>query len=226
MSSEPAHRTKGRFVDLTVPWGPEVQPLEGHPRIRFRPITTHAVEGRSNTEVLFSIHTGTHIDSPYHFLPEARTIDQVPLERLIGPAILIDLTAFGTPRHGISLEEITGTGIRSEELVGYRVLLRTDWATRHYDQPDLYTENPYLASDAAKWLAEAGIRALGLDFAVDTAFPYPNHYIFLGREIPLIENLIHLGEIPTRRFTLLAMPLRVVGGDGGPARVAAWVEEA
>ncbi len=214
----------GRWIDLTVPWGPDVQPLEGHPRIRFRPVTTHAVEGRSNTEVLFSIHTGTHIDAPYHFLPEARTIDRVPLERLIGPAVIVDLTSRAGPRHAITVADLEAAGARREEMARRRLVLRTDWATGHYTSPDLYTHNPYLSEDAAVWLAEAGIDALGLDFAVDSGHPYPNHYVFLGREIPLIENLIHLGDIPTEAFTLVAMPLRVVGGDGGPARVAAWVD--
>lgn len=214
----------GRWIDLTVPWGPDVQPLEGHPRIRFRPVTTHAADGRSNTEVLFSIHTGTHIDAPYHFLPEKRTIDQVPLDSLIGPAILVDLSTTAGRRHEISVADLEAAGARPEAMAGRRLVLRTDWATEHYTAPDLYTQNPYLSSQAARWLAEANICALGLDFAVDSGPPYPNHYVFLGRDIPLIENLVHLGDIPAPTFTLVAMPLRVVGGDGGPARVAAWVD--
>ena len=213
------------LIDLTVPWGGEVQPLDGHPRIHFEPVTTHAKEGRSNTLVEFSIHTGTHIDSPYHFFPEAKTIDQMPLETFIGPAVVVDLTEFGTKRHAITLDNLVTAGVEALALQGVRVLLRTDWATLHWNQPDLYTGNPYLAEDAAKWLADAGIVALGLDFAVDSEFPYPNHYVFLGREILLMENLINLGQVGNDPFTLIALPLRVVGGDGGPARVVAMLED-
>ncbi|MDA8195012.1 MAG: cyclase family protein [Thermaerobacter sp.] len=211
------------LVDLSVPWGPDVQPLDGHPRIRFEPVTTHEREGRSNTRVEFSIHTGTHIDAPFHFFPEGKTIDQIPLAVFIGPAIAVDVTRFGSPRQAITLDNLFAAGIADVALSGIRLLLRTDWATQHWNQPDLYTKNPYLAQDAAQWLANQGIAALGLDFAVDSEFPYPNHYVFLGKEILLMENLINLDRLGSRPFTLMALPLRVVGGDGGPARVVASV---
>ncbi|MCY0898871.1 MAG: cyclase family protein [Firmicutes bacterium] len=215
-----------RLVDLTVPWGPEVQPLDGHPAIQFSPITTHEADKRSNTQVIFSIHTGTHIDSPYHFFPEGKTIDQVGLETLVGPARVFDLTPWAAPGKAITVQELVSAGAKAHELGGLRVLLRTDWATQHWNQADLYRANPYLSHDAAQWLADAGIVALGLDFAVDQGPPYPNHYVFLGQEIVLIENLINLGQIGAQRFTLVALPLKVVGGDGGPARVVAMIETA
>lgn len=213
-----------RLIDLTVPWGPEIQPLEGHPRVAFESITTHDHDGRSNTRVTFSIHTGTHIDSPYHFYPEGMGIDRVPLDVFIGPAFLVDLTSASRPASEITLKDLEAAVPDPRQLTGKRVLLRTDWATHHWNQPDLYLSNPYLSEPAARWLQEQGIRALGLDFAVDRAFPYPNHYVFLGNSIVLMENLIHLGDIGAEEFTLLALPLKVVGGDGGPARVVAMVE--
>lgn len=211
------------FIDLTVPWGPEIQPLEGHPRVSFEPITTHDREHRSNTRVTFSIHTGTHIDSPYHFYADAAGIDEMPLEIFIGPARVVDLTDVAKPAQAISLEDLQAVSGDSNKLRHKRVLLRTDWATQHWNQPDLYTHNPFLSKEAAQWLSDLEIRALGLDFAVDQAFPYPNHYVFLGNSIVLMENLVHLGDIPDVEFTLLALPLKVAHGDGGPARVVAWV---
>lgn len=212
-----------RYVDLTVPWGPGVQPLEGHPGISFEPITTHAVDRRSNTRVVFSIHTGTHIDAPYHFFPQGKTIDQMPLHIFVGPAILLDLTQFGGPRQCITVDDVRSTGVTPAELAGRRAVLRTDWATHHWNQPDLYTGNPYLSEDAATWFRDAEVVALGLDFAVDAEFPYPNHYILLGEDILLIENLIHLDQVRSKAFTLMALPLKVVGGDGGPARALAQI---
>ncbi len=208
------------YIDLTIPFGPDIQPLDGHPRVYFEPITTHQQEGRSNTRVIFSIHTGTHIDSPYHFYREAPGIDAMPLDQLIGPAVIVDLTAISQPGEAIRVEDLQNA-VGDMHLKNKRVLLRTDWATDHWNQPDLYARNPYLSEKAAIWLKDQEIRALGLDFAVDKDFPYPNHYVFLGRSIVLIENLIHLGEIPQQEFTLMALPLKVVHGDGGPARVVA-----
>lgn len=211
------------YIDLTIPFGPDIQPLDGHPRVYFEPITTHQQEGRSNTRVIFSIHTGTHIDSPYHFYPDAPGIDAMPLDQLIGPAVMVDLTASSKPGEAISVEHLQNAVGDVQHLKNKRVLLRTDWATKHWNQPDLYTRNPYLSEEGAIWLKDQEIRALGLDFAVDKDFPYPNHYVFLGNFIVLIENLIHLGEIPQGEFMLMALPLKVVHGDGGPARVVAML---
>lgn len=214
-----------KLVDLTMPWGPEVQPLEGHPRITFKPITTHEKDKRSNTEVNFSIHTGTHIDSPYHFFPDGKYISDIPLDVFFGPALLVDLREVGKPNHEISLEELKTVGGLTEEIVkGKRVVFWADWAANHWNSGELYENNPYLSQKAAMWLRDAGVVAIGCDFAVDGAPPYPNHPIFLGSEIPLIENLVNLDKIGAREFTLIAFPLPVVGGDGSPARVVAKID--
>lgn len=215
-----------RLVDLTMTWGSEVQPLEGHPHITFEPITTHEVEKRSNTKVVFSIHTGTHIDSPYHFFPNGKTIEHMPLEIFFGPAILVDLRNIAKPGHEITLDELKTVGELTEDNVkGKRVILWGDWAKHRWNSDDLYNNNPYLSQEAAEWLRDSGIAALALDFAVDGAAPYPNHPILLGAEIPLIENLVNLDEIKAREFTLIAFPLPVAGGDGSPARVVAKIDK-
>jgi arylformamidase len=189
------------------------------------PITTHERDGRSNTKVVFSIHTSTHIDAPYHFYAGATTIDQVPLETLVGKAYLCDLRAVAEPGRALSVADLQAGGLPPEEqLRGSRPVLFANWAGPRWNTPDLYHGNPYLANETAEWLVEAGIAALALDFSVDEAYPYPCHQILLGAGIPLIENLINLDQIPTREFTLIALPLRVEGGDGGPARVLAMVE--
>ena len=215
-----------RLVDLSMPWGNDVQPLDGHPRISFEPITTHEVEERSNTKVVFSIHTATHIDSPFHFFPDGKSIEELPLEIFYGDALLVDVREIANPGHEISLEELTSVGKLTEESVkGKRIILWGDWAQKRWNTQELYNNNPYLSQEAAEWLRDAGIVALGLDFAVDGAAPYPNHPTFLGAEIPLIENLVNLELIGRREFTLIAFPLPVVGGDGSPARVVAKVDE-
>ncbi len=208
-----------------MPFSPTVTPLADHPRISMEPITTHQQDGRSNTQVRFSIHTSTHIDSPYHFYDGATTIDQIPLETLVGKAYLCDLRQIAKPGLPLSVSDLKAGGVPAEEqLSGSRLVLFADWAAPRWQGPDLYRGNPYLADDTARWLVERGIAALALDFSVDGAAPYPCHQILLGAGIPLIENLINLNQIPTREFTLFALPLKVEGGDGGPARVVAVIE--
>lgn len=213
-----------KLIDLTMPWGPEVQPLEGHPRITFKALTTHEEDKRSNTEVNFSIHTATHIDSPYHFFSEGKSISEMPLDIFYGPASLVDLREVGKPNYEISLQELKDIGgLTKENVKNKRIVFRTDWAAKHWNTNELYENNPYLSQEAARWLRDAGVVAIGCDFAVDGKPPYPNHPIFLGSDIPLIENLINLDQISDKEFTLIAFPLPIVGGDGSPARVVAKI---
>ena len=99
------------------------------------------------------------------------------------------------------------------------LMLATGWTDRAWESEKLYEMNPYLAQDAAETLAEASPSALGLDFAVDDTRPWPNHTILLGVGVLLIENLMRLPELPRDGFDVMAFPLRLVGENGGPARV-------
>jgi len=208
-----------------MPFSPKVTPLDEHPHISMEPITTHDRDGRSNTKVVFSIHTSTHIDSPYHFYADGMTIDQMPLEIFVGKAYLCDLRQVAKPGEPLSVADLQAGGLPAvEQLKGNRLVMYADWAAPRWQGPDLYKGNPYLAEDTARWLVEVGVAALAMDFSVDGHYPYPCHQILLAAKIPLIENLINLDQIPTREFMLIALPLKVDGGDGGPARVLAMIE--
>ena len=208
-----------------MPFSPRVTPLEGHPRILLKPITTHENEGRSNTEVLFSIHTGTHIDAPYHFYKNGLTIDQVPLEKLVGKAYLCDLRGIANSGTALELSHLQAAGVPpADRLRGNRLVLFADWAAPRWEREVLYQGNPYLAESTAEWLVKIGLDTLALDFSVDKASPYPCHQILLGAGIPLVENLVNLDQVGVREFTLIALPLKIEKGDGAPARVLAALE--
>jgi len=100
-------------------------------------------------------------------------------------------------------------------------MLATGWTDRAFETPQLYGGNPYLALDAAQAIAAAAPSAIGLDFAVDHAKPFPNHVVLLGADVLLIENLMRLPELPANGFTVSAFPIRIVGENGAPARVVA-----
>lgn len=220
-----------RLIDLTIPWGPEIEPVPNNPRIFYVPINHHELQGYSTAYATFSIHTGTHIDAPYHFVKNGLTMERVPLEWLNGPAVLVDLRSVMRPRQALTVEMLRAAVGDPAEIRDRRVVLWTGWAQEKWSDSTFYRENPYLANDAAQWLVDAGARALAVDFAVDGGPPkpagqpkYPVHVITLGANVCLIENLINLDKVGTRHFTLLAMPVPVKGGNGGPARVAAWVD--
>ena len=208
-----------------MPFSPRVTPLDGHPHISMEPITTHERDGRSNTKVVFSIHTSTHIDSPQHFYADGTTIDQMALDIFYGKTFVSDMRGIIEPGQAITADDLRAGGLPSDdELRGNRVLMIGGWAEPRWDGA-LYGGNMYLSEEAAHWIIEVGIVALAMDFSVDGAYPYPCHQILLKAGIPLIENLVNLDQITTPEFMMIAFPLKIEGGDGAPARVVAMINE-
>jgi arylformamidase len=207
------------LLDLTMPFSERTIPVPGHPRPDFEPLTTLEEDGVRNTVMTVSIHTGTHIDAPSHFIPDGATIDELTIERFYRPGVRLDLTAMARPGEPVTLEHLKGAGFDPTEVRDAIVMLATGWTDRAWESEKLYEINPYLAQDAAEALADASPSALGLDFAVDDTKPWPNHTILLGEEVLLIENLMRLPELPRDGFNVMAFPLMLVGENGGPTRV-------
>jgi arylformamidase len=207
------------LLDLTMPFSERTIPVPGHPRPNFEPLTTLEEDGVRNTVMTASIHTGTHIDAPSHFIPNGATIDEIPIGRFHRPGVCLDLRAMAQPGEAITLEHLDRAGFDPSKVRDTIVMLATGWTDRAWESEKLYELNPYLAQDAAEALAEAAPSALGLDFAVDDTRPWPNHTILLGEEVLLIENLMRLPELPRDGFDVMAFPLMLVGENGGPTRV-------
>ncbi len=210
-----------KSMDLTMPFSERTIPVPGHPCPRLEPLTTLERDGVRNTLMTFSIHTGTHIDAPSHFIEDGATIDEIPIERFRRPGVCLDLREFAQPGSPITLEHLEAAGFDAPEVEGTILMLATGWSDEAWQSERLYEANPYLARDAASALAEASPSALGLDFAVDDTKPWPNHTILLGAEVLLIENLMRLPELPRDGFEVTAFPLKLVGQNGGPTRVVA-----
>lgn len=212
-----------RLVDLSMPLSPASIPVPGHPSPRFEPLHTIESDGVRNTTISLSLHTATHIDAPSHFVPDGRTIDEIPLERFCRPGIRIDLSRSAGPGQGITLDALLRAGFDPEVARDRILLLASGWTDATWREPRLYADNPHLAADVAAAVAAAGPSALGLDFAVDRGRPWPNHHVLLGAGIPLIENLLGLRALPADGFKVFAFPLCVAGENGAPARVVAQV---
>ena len=209
----------GRNLDLTMPFSERTIPVPGHPRPELELLTSLERDGVRNTTMTCSIHTGTHVDAPSHFIEDGATIDEIPIDRFHRPGVRLDLTEVAQPGEPIALEHIKSAGFDPSESRDAILMLATGWTDRAWESEKLYEMNPYLAQDAAEALAEASPSALGLDFAVDDTRPWPNHTILLGVGVLLIENLMRLPELPRDGFDVMAFPLRLVGENGGPARV-------
>jgi len=209
-----------RVIDLSLPIydGMPVFPSPFYPKVTVENIATHEKDGRSVQKLVFTTHMATHIDAPLHYIPRGKAIHEVPLESIIGEPTLIDLT------HKKPGEEITVNDLRSSETAvkGKITLLHTGWVDEHWGKPDFYNGAPYLTKDAAEWLAAKRVKAVGLDTLTDRDWlNWPIHKTLLGNGVILIEYLTNLTQIKGRKVTLIALPLKIRGGDGSPARVIA-----
>lgn len=204
-------------------------------------------DGQDSFSNSFSMgeHVGTHIDAPRHMNREGRTVDRIPLDRLIGPGVRVDVSARIADLKDrdacVSLEDLADWERRNGPIPeGSIVLLRTGhsrhWGNRRFylgtdgigesDSHDLHF--PGLAPEAARWLTEERrIRAVGIDTAgIDpgNSTEFPTHRILFAREIPAMENLANLEGLPDRGFVVVALPIKIRGGSGGPLRIVAILD--
>lgn len=220
-----------RLVDLTLPLD-ERCTLPGHPPFTIAPIHAHQMHGRSNSSFSGSLHAGTHVDSPYHFHPDGVTIERVPLDRVIGPGVLLDLRDATRPRTAITREDLSAAaGELLQRLAGRIPVLFTNWTAAKFFDSDYYAANPYLEPEAAQWLVEQQPRSVCIDAPVDPPTPGgprpgdgPVHRKLLGAGIPIIEHVVNLEQLLGRSFWLFAAPLPVRGGDGAPCRAVAILD--
>lgn len=209
-----------RYIDLSYPIEARMPVLPDYPPVEITVLdaTTRQEPGGprrlNSSRIAIGLHTGTHMDAPFHFFGEGRTFERIPLEQCIGPTTLVRL-----PGHG------PGAPIAPDDLRAYRdavretgkVVLATGWHWRWGD-PAFFTDHPVITREAAELLLEWGAHLIGVDFpSVDRA-PYPAHLAFLGSGAVIVENLTNLDAIGTEQFELIALPLNLVGRDGSPIR--------
>lgn len=187
-------------------------------------------------------HGGTHLDAPIHFAEGRQTAEEIPLEHLIGPAILVDVTAqaTGNPDYQITQADLEAWEAEHGPIPdGSIVLLRTGYgkfwpdrerymgtAERGEDAVALL-HFPGLHPDAARWLTtERDIHAIGLDTpSIDygQSALFETHRILFEQNIPTFENVANLDQLPADGFAVIALPMKIRGGSGGPLRIVAVV---
>jgi arylformamidase len=188
----------------------------GNPPPHVIPTSRIAQGGSSNvSEIRLGSHTGTHVDPPFHFLEQGATADQLSLDVLVGRAQVLDL---GTVERSIGAAELATAKL---EQGAERVLLRTRNSMRWRDHVSAFpTDYVSLAPDGARWLVERGVRLVGIDFLSVEAYGasgHPTHHVLLEAGVIIVEGL-DLSSVEAGVYTLVCLPLKVLGADGGPAR--------
>jgi kynurenine formamidase len=185
-------------------------------------------------------HGGTHLDAPIHFAEGKHTTDAIPLERLVTRAVVIDVTqrAGADPDYRLTAADVNAWEAEHGRIPnGAIVLLRTGWSQRWPDRRSYLGDDtpgdasklrfPSYGADAARVLVEQrGVAALGADVAsIDygRSTDFMVHRIAAAANVPGLENLTALERLPSTGATVIALPIKIAGGSGGPVRVIALV---
>jgi kynurenine formamidase len=185
-------------------------------------------------------HGGTHLDAPMHFARGGQATDEIPIERLIGPAAVVDVSAKAEPDYLVTVDDLTRWESSHGRIPdGSILLLRTGWGERWPDRerymgtnrtgPDAVAELrfPGLAPGAAEWIvqnrriAAIGIDTPSIDYGQSSGFE--SHVIIYGAGIPGFENVANLGSLPETGAYVVALPMKIEGGSGGPLRIVGFV---
>ncbi len=238
--------TAGQWIDLTYAYNEESifwPTSEGfvHEQVAYG--ITEEGWFYSNNNFFLSEHGGTHFDAPIHFAQDRNHAEEVPLDRLIGPAVVVDVSDRVHPDYLVTAADLqaweTDHGLIPDGVI---LLIRTGWG-QHWPDPVRYLGTdqkgsdavpllhfPGIGPEAAGWLVEnrsiaaIGIDTPSIDYGQSTHFE--SHRVLFAADIPAFENLANLDQLPETGFLVIALPIKIAGGSGGPLRIVAIVPEA
>jgi arylformamidase len=199
------------IYDISIPITPEMHVWPGDVNAEITSASRISQGAGSNVSILrFSTHVGTHVDPPLHFIEGGNTVDELPLDLLIGECLVHKVDSPSV----ITIADVEGVPAGTERII---------FKTRNSDlwrKPGFQYDYVYLDPDAAEWLVKRGIRLVGTDYlSVDKMKSgHLTHTCLLQAGVVIVEGLDCTG-VPEGMYTLACLPLRIKGGDGAPARV-------
>ena len=241
--------SKGRWIDLTYSLSDSTLYWPNNP-------TGFRLDTQSNgitpggfyySSYSFSApeHGGTHLDAPVHFAEGKQSADQVPLENLTGGVVVIDVSekALKNRDYLVSIKDVQDWEVKNDSILqGSIVLFRTGYGQYYPDAKKYFgtTEKgtagiaqlhfPGIDPATAEWLVtKRKIKALGLDTpSIDygQSKDFKTHQTLLGKNIPAFENVANLDKLPAKGAYVVALPMKIKNGSGGPLRIVAWLSSA
>ncbi|HNU06930.1 MAG TPA: cyclase family protein [Pyrinomonadaceae bacterium] len=183
-------------------------------------------------------HGGTHLDAPIHFAENGRPADRVPLTDLIGPAVKIDISvkASADRDYAMTVNDVAAWEKKNGRIPdGAIVLIQTGYGkfwpdrTKYMGLEGEVKHFPSLGPDAARWLvANRKIRAAGIDTAsidVGVSTTFETHVALMTKNVPAFENVANMDKLPEKGFQIVALPMKIKDGSGGPLRIVAFLPE-
>ena len=205
-----------RLIDISLPVSNALPTWPGDPAVSLERIGKIEDGSPANISRLQAgVHTGTHVDAPLHFIPNDIGVDELDLDRFVGPCQVIELGGSGR----ITANELAGANIAVDT---ERLLIKTENSAWWQEEPlRFHTEFRALDSSAARWVVERGLKLVGVDYLSVESFEaepnHPTHGILLGARVGVIEGL-NLHNVAPGTYRLICLPLKLVGSDGAPAR--------
>ncbi|HYR57948.1 MAG TPA: cyclase family protein [Chthoniobacteraceae bacterium] len=204
---------KKAWIDVSIPLANGMHGWPGNPPTV---VTMHIGTAKGDVANVSAInlnsHTGTHMDAPLHFLHGAKTMDDLPWDAVIGPARLVEIK----DKEAIKPAELKKLKPRA----GERLLFRTRNSAVSWRKPEFDKDFVYIAKEGAQYLADCGVRTVGVDYLSVGGFykdGVETHLIMLGAEIWIIEGL-NFGGVKPGAYDLNCLPIKFAKGDGAPAR--------
>ena len=201
------------IIDLSVPINEQTPVYPGDRSTKIEQAGVLDRDGYTDHYVSIGTHIGTHIDAPMHMLPNAKGLDKVPIEQLIGRGRYISV------EDSFDLNKVKTASIQPGDIV----LFHTGMSDKYHDQ--VYFEDyPVMSEKIAKYLIGQGVKVVGVDTcSVDNQESFPIHKILLEGNVLIIENLTNLNDLASKEFKVYALPIKLQI-DGAPARVIAEVK--
>ncbi len=203
-----------KIIDISIPISEDLPIWPGDPAVSISWFSEIASDCEINlTNLCLGVHTGTHIDAPLHYIQEGKSIDQIELKKLIGPAQVVEIPE--------EVKFITLELLRSiKPITEKRLLFKTSnsglWTQRKNEFSADYVS---LDACAARYLVENGVELVGIDYL--SIAPYDNsqeiHKILLEREIVILEG-INLSDVEPGLYQLVCLPIKLDGREASPSR--------
>ncbi|MCC7202573.1 MAG: cyclase family protein [Nitrospirae bacterium] len=203
-----------KIYDISVAISPDLPVWPGDPQVTIERVAKIEEGANSNvSRITMGVHTGTHVDAPYHFLNDGRTAEHLPLDVLTGPVYVLELPGVKV----ITSSELKNAAIPAGTL---RLLIKTGNSGYWNDCGSTFqTGFAGIDADGAEFLVNNGVKLIGMDYL--SIAPYkksrPTHEVLLNAGVVIVEGL-DLSEVPQGHYTLYCLPLRLAGSDGAPAR--------
>jgi arylformamidase len=204
-----------RIYDISLTVTPQLPVWPGDPPIELERVMKMEDGSDANVSRMnLGVHTGTHVDAPFHFIADGYAVEDLPLDALVGPAEVVQIPEDAVHIDANILEQ---AGIQPGV---ERILFKTRNNRFWFEQRAEFQQDfAAIAPDGARWLVEQGVRLVGIDYLSVAPFddPVPTHQILLGGRIVALEGL-DLSQVPAGSYTLYCLPMKLGGSDGAPAR--------